>query len=544
MSTIDNLHDFLQDIGDAIKYKKGIANTTINAQEFSTHIKTIAVGGAIDGVADENKDVRFYDYDGTLLYSYTLEEIKRLEELPTLPGHEGLEGHGWNWDYEDVIALDRPMNIGANYITDDGKTRLYLNIRTWSEHTGTLCFTQTKAEGVAVDWGDGSPIERSSTLYASVNLSHTYVQEGKYMITLTPDEDCYMHIGSTGPGVFNATGTINSDKKFSNNLYKVELGKNIESLQHVNMLWYCWCVETITIPNYIEQIKLESTSAKCIVLPKSLLKDVGLNSYGLAGKFDVVCIPNGITNIPTGCFNSTWPINVTFPNSIKEINSSCGGNDKLKKVIIPDDVKTLPKLMFQNCDNLKEVVFPNNLEVLPQSCLQNVRNMNYIDIPDKITEISNYSCHQAIRSNRGGNAYIKLPYNLERINEHGVSINDIMFIVLPPNLKVIGNSAFTQCQFLTELIFPPNIESIGSYAFCANTMILLYDFTACRSIPTLDNINAFSGITPGAKILVPSNLYDDWISQDNWSNYTANIEASEPTEYDYESLMNKYYGNN
>jgi hypothetical protein len=44
----------------------------------------------------EEKDVNFYDYDGTLLYSYTKEECLELEELPSNPSHNGLVAQGWN----------------------------------------------------------------------------------------------------------------------------------------------------------------------------------------------------------------------------------------------------------------------------------------------------------------------------------------------------------------------------------------------------------------------------------------------------------------
>ena len=38
-----------------------------------------------DGVAKvEGNDVNFYDYDGTLLYAYTLAQLQSLKELPPL----------------------------------------------------------------------------------------------------------------------------------------------------------------------------------------------------------------------------------------------------------------------------------------------------------------------------------------------------------------------------------------------------------------------------------------------------------------------------
>ena len=37
------------------------------------------------GVEPAAKPIRFFDYNGTLLYSYTLEELQNLTELPPPP---------------------------------------------------------------------------------------------------------------------------------------------------------------------------------------------------------------------------------------------------------------------------------------------------------------------------------------------------------------------------------------------------------------------------------------------------------------------------
>ncbi len=42
------------------------------------------------------KDVNFFDMDGTLLYTYTLEELQSLTDLPTLPERKGFKCQGWN----------------------------------------------------------------------------------------------------------------------------------------------------------------------------------------------------------------------------------------------------------------------------------------------------------------------------------------------------------------------------------------------------------------------------------------------------------------
>jgi hypothetical protein len=101
-------------------------------------------------------DVNFYDYDGTLLYAYTAEEAQELNELPELPEHNGLTSQGWSRDLATIKANNQVSNIGATYITDDGKTRLHLKIVAEGILDVPLYFRQTVANGVTIDWGDGS----------------------------------------------------------------------------------------------------------------------------------------------------------------------------------------------------------------------------------------------------------------------------------------------------------------------------------------------------------------------------------------------------
>ena len=86
---------------------------------------TAKAGG---GAPAAEKDVNFYDYDGTLLYSYTLEEAQALTELPALPTREGLTCQGWNYDLATIKSYGRKVNVGATYITDDGTTRIYIKL--------------------------------------------------------------------------------------------------------------------------------------------------------------------------------------------------------------------------------------------------------------------------------------------------------------------------------------------------------------------------------------------------------------------------------
>lgn len=96
MAKNDNLADFLQDIADTIRAKRGITGP-ISAQNFATEISAIESGGTT---------------------------------TPDMP------------------------------VIGDGKTYLYIKIAAEGRMTVPLYFSQTVESGVTIDWGDGSATQR------------------------------------------------------------------------------------------------------------------------------------------------------------------------------------------------------------------------------------------------------------------------------------------------------------------------------------------------------------------------------------------------
>lgn len=196
--------------------------------------------------------VTFIDYDGSVLYSYSLEEAQALTELPAFPTHDGLVCQGWNWTLDAIKVLNRPVTVGAMYITDDGATRLHIRIATIGRMTVPLYIGQTVANGVSIDWGDGSTAETLAGT-GNVNTSHTYADPGDYVISLMPEDGCTLSFGSNSDQ-YCVMGSIEENGKvYCNMLQDVQVGAGVTSIGDY-AFFYCYSLASVTIPDSVTSI--------------------------------------------------------------------------------------------------------------------------------------------------------------------------------------------------------------------------------------------------------------------------------------------------
>lgn len=180
----------------------------------------------IKTTADE-KPIKFYGYKGEVVYSYDLEEIEQMIELPAFPEVEGMICQEWNWTLEELKNHKREANVGAIFTSDDGSTRIYISLVEGALNP-LLGFAQASANSVWVDWGDGSPLETSGVYgtSTSVEMMHQYATAGDYIIRLIPEEEAQIYLlgDSKGTGLLRKeTAISNANYVYSNAIKKVDL---------------------------------------------------------------------------------------------------------------------------------------------------------------------------------------------------------------------------------------------------------------------------------------------------------------------------------
>lgn len=84
-----------------------------------------------------------------------------------------------------------------------------------------------------------------------------------------------------------------------------------------------------------------------------------------------------------------------------------------------------------------------------------------------------------------------------------------------PRCKLLGSHAFDNCTAL-RLVNITNVEEIGSGAFHNCHSLEAINITGVKSVPKIGN-DTFASISPYVQIGVPSNLYDEFFTNEKWS---------------------------
>ncbi len=388
MAKNNNLTDFLTDVADAIRAKKG-TTAKINPQNFSSEIASIQTGGGSSITPAKPNDVNFYDYDGTILYSYSASQFSSLSSLPSLPSHAGLTCQGWNYTLANAktyVSSYGKLNIGAMYITDDGSTRLHIRIASEGRMTVPLNFSQTVSNGVSIDWGDGTARQTFSET-GNISISHTYANIGDYVIALI------VNSGTLGLGNgTSSTATISSTSvniTYANMLQKVEVGNRISFLSNY-CFYYC-------------------SSLKSITLPKEVT-DLGNYTFEYCYSLKNVNIPIGVASMPFYGFSNCYSLeSVSIPSEVSSLNSYTFEHcSTLRSIIIPSKVTSTQNYTFGYCSVLQSIIFPSKFNYIGSKSFYSC----YVAIYDftSLTSIPSMSSAESLKVS--SDCVIKVPASL------------------------------------------------------------------------------------------------------------------------------------
>lgn len=463
MAKNDNLKDFLTDLADAIREKKGTSGP-INPQDFTSEIASIETGSGGEGESQISDPIRFLDYDGTILYTYNWGEFLEMDGLPPLPSHDGLICQEWNYTREDILEQTLFVEVGATYITDDGSTRCVIEIKNGDSLIVSLNFYQSTGNGVSVNWGDSSLVESSESV-GYITLSHTYSDYGVYTIGLMPSDGCELRLGhSSSFGLFG-TNTWQDSNTYSDILLEVYIGRGVRKIN--NNIGYYTRLRTFCIPNTID-MSAELSFNYSLAL-EQLIYPRGVSTIHCAytysdyiiserNKVFRASIPNTVKRIWQN-FDTLLTDRVIFPNSATTFTNFEGCKANITNTAGNNNAKTIDVLLNNN-------VFPYSSSSVTKGVIKYIIDLTRADFSRN--QQSNFVIGQ----------WCKVENNV---------VKTLKEITLPQGTTTLGNNFFCSCGTLQNITLNEELTTIGDYAF-----------TNCYALPTIKTNSALVSIGSGA----------------------------------------------
>ena len=446
------------------------------------------------------KDVNFYDYDGTVVYSYTKEEFLAMADMPANPAHARLSAQGWNWTLEaaqDYVEKYGSCEIGQMYITDDGRTRLYIRIGRSEAYTVHLKFNQSAANGVTVNWGDGSAAETAEEA-GNVEMTHTYAAEGDYIITMAVADECSVRLGTSttaGTTLANAGGSANCFFRQGirttggvtgrDALLALEIGSGVTDIGSC-ALNFSTNLRTITIPKEVTHIRSLSfvgcLMLDAIVVPANVT-EIGEIAFGWCQHAKAICLPGGLTALKTGALKQCVVV---------------------ERISVPEGVTALAQQVFSGLNAAEVISIPDTIAgAIGQYAFECCYKVETLNIPVGVTSI--------------GNAAFKCCYNLRHIE-------------LPEGVTTIGQMAFSSCFGFEDFIIPSTVTKIDKFAFLYNDGMNTFHVRATTP-PTLE-ATAFTESIANLTIYVPysedHSILEAYLAATGWSGRGDQIREEEP----------------
>lgn len=402
---IQRLQEAKADIKEAIENKGVAVSSSLTISDYAPLIDSIPTGTT----EVESKDVDFYDYDGTRLYSYTKQEFLALNEMPQNPTHDGLISQGWNWTLSGAknhLATYDYLDIGQLYITDDGATRIYVDLDDANSLSPSVMVAINGS--MVIDWGDGSTSNVSGTnINTEIATQHTYASTGNYVVRLIPQtvSTAIRLRGTTagGSNLFRISENASMQNvRYLSKIYKIELGSNIELNYYA--FSYMLRLKSITMP-----LNQKASSLSALIYNCSSLRHISLPNFegaytefsniaGSCTSLQSIAVAENL-DLALSTFPLCYSLN-RFPFAMRTNGSTFNNALSLKEAFISSNSTEIGSVTFRLCYSLSKIHIPSGITSIGANAFNSCLSMRKYDFTklSQVPTLSNTNAFGSIQS--------------------------------------------------------------------------------------------------------------------------------------------------
>ncbi len=226
-----------------------------------------------------------------------------------------------------------------------------------------------------------------------------------------------------------------------------------------------------------------------------------------------ITIPATVVEIGTFAFYSCRSLQrITVPSGVTRIEpSTFSWCTAIKEISLPAGVTYIGSSAFYNCNVLPEITIPSAVTLIEHSAFAWSRSLSSVTIPANVSQIGSEAfayCHSLTSIDVAGG------------NSHFVSVDGVLYnqtqsilkiypggkpgaFVIAPTVTEIGDGAFLNCIYLTNVSIPSSVTSIGHLAF---SRCLSLTRIAIPAGVTSIGLSAFNGCENLVRVSIPDSV--------------------------------------
>ena len=366
-------------------------------------------------------------------------------------------------------------------------------------------------------------------------IEKTYSQGLEY--TLNDDGQSYSVIGIGSctdkdlviPSIYNGLPVTNIDRvafDFCNSLTSVVVPDSVLTIGDY-AFWNCGLIKSVSIGKSVTSVGAYAFYS-CVNLTDITIGDsvvsIGDAAFGYC-RFSSIKITDKVTSIAENAFIGCSKLTSIAVDENNQSYKSMDGN------LYSNDGKNLIQYSIAKQDDSFKI--PNFVMNINDYAFHSCKSLSSIEIPSSVMYIGRYALIACTSLNsiivdESNQFYKSIDENLyskdgKKLIKYSIGKQDISFTV-PDFVTSIGDSAFSYCESLTNIIIPDSITSIGGYVFNSCT-----SFTSITYNGTIEKWNA---IAKDEKWDITTNNYfvyctDGQIAKDGTVTYNHTHEWSE-----------------
>ena len=217
---------------------------------------------------------------------------------------------------------------------------------------------------------------------------------------------------------------------------------------------YCSSLKKIIIPDTVEKIDIsafrECTNVTEIKIPGTVKE---ASEFALVGCDKVITAELPISMVTLANLQRSDDLEtlVIVDDGSTELPDKDALNEKkkLKKVVFPDSLTSIPRAFCRSVSALEEVKLPANLKIISNASFSECTNLKTIDLPDTVTEIGAFAFADCTSLKD-----FTIPDGIKSIGEEAFYNSGITSLVVPESVETIDKLAFSHMANLTNATFP------------------------------------------------------------------------------------------